>query len=55
MWRNVDLARQAFLLELEDMVVDAWPADEALNLRGWLLRRSGGPTHRGNSVATLRL
>ncbi len=51
----MDLARQAFLLELEDRVVGAWPADETLNLKGWLARRSGGPTHRGNSVSTLRL
>jgi len=34
-------------------VVAAWPAAETANLDGWLLRASGGPTHRGNSVATL--
>jgi N-acetylglutamate synthase len=34
-------------------VVDAWPAADTLELEGWLLRASGGPTHRGNSVATL--
>jgi len=39
--------------ELERQVVDAWPAGEAEELDGWLLRASGGPTHRGNSVATL--
>jgi N-acetylglutamate synthase len=39
--------------ELEEAVVDAWPAGEHLELDGWLLRASGGPTHRGNSVATL--
>ena len=39
--------------ELEEAVVDAWPAAERLELDGWLLRASGGPTHRGNSVATL--
>jgi ribosomal protein S18 acetylase RimI-like enzyme len=39
--------------ELERQVVDAWPAAEAEELDGWLLRASGGPTHRGNSVATL--
>jgi ribosomal protein S18 acetylase RimI-like enzyme len=41
------------LQELETMVVDAWPAAETLERDGWLLRASGGPTHRGNSVATL--
>ena len=40
-------------LELEQTVVDAWPALERVDLDGWLLRASGGPTHRGNSVATL--
>ena len=40
-------------LELERTVVDAWPALECAELDGWLLRSSGGPTHRGNSVATL--
>jgi ribosomal protein S18 acetylase RimI-like enzyme len=42
-----------FLLELEQMVVDAWPAPHVEELDGWLLRSSGGPTHRGNSTATL--
>jgi ribosomal protein S18 acetylase RimI-like enzyme len=41
------------LRELEEAVVDAWPAAETEELDGWLLRASGGPTHRGNSVATL--
>jgi GNAT superfamily N-acetyltransferase len=41
------------LLELERMIVDAWPAAESDDLDGWLLRASGGPTHRGNSIATL--
>src|SRR6188768_1895074 len=39
--------------ELERLVVDAWPAAETEDLDGWLLRASGGPTQRGNSVATL--
>lgn len=39
--------------ELEDTVVAAWPARDTQSLDGWLLRASGGPTHRGNSVATL--
>jgi GNAT superfamily N-acetyltransferase len=39
--------------DLEETVVSAWPAAESLELDGWLLRASGGPTHRGNSVATL--
>jgi GNAT superfamily N-acetyltransferase len=41
------------LRELEEAVVDAWPATETADLDGWLLRASGGPSHRGNSVATL--
>jgi GNAT superfamily N-acetyltransferase len=41
--------------DLEEAVVDAWPAVETLELDGWLLRASGGPTHRGNSVATLEV
>lgn len=41
------------LRELEEMVVDAWPAPETDEQSGWLLRCSGGPSHRGNSVATL--
>jgi GNAT superfamily N-acetyltransferase len=39
--------------DIEDAVVDAWPAPECEELDGWWLRASGGPTHRGNSVATL--
>jgi N-acetylglutamate synthase len=39
--------------ELEDAVIDAWPAAEYEDLDGWGLRASGGPTKRGNSVATL--
>jgi GNAT superfamily N-acetyltransferase len=41
------------LHELEETVVDAWPAAETEDLDGWMLRASGGPSHRGNSVATL--
>jgi N-acetylglutamate synthase len=41
------------LLDLERTVVDAWPAHETCDQEGWWLRASGGPTHRGNSVATL--
>jgi N-acetylglutamate synthase len=40
-------------LELERLVVGAWPASEVTERDGWLLRASGGPTRRGNSVATL--
>lgn len=39
--------------ELEDAVVDAWPATECVELDGWCLRASGGPSRRANSVATL--
>lgn len=45
---SLDCARQ-----LEQRVVEAWPAAETEELDGWLLRSSGGPTHRGNSAATL--
>jgi ribosomal protein S18 acetylase RimI-like enzyme len=41
--------------ELEEVVVAAWPARDTQSLDGWLLRSSGGPTHRGNSVATLEV
>ncbi|HKO91778.1 MAG TPA: GNAT family N-acetyltransferase [Polyangiaceae bacterium] len=41
--------------DLEKTVVEAWPAGEQTPLEGWLLRASGGPTHRGNSVAALGL
>jgi ribosomal protein S18 acetylase RimI-like enzyme len=41
------------LRELEELVVDAWPAAETAELAGWLLRATGGPTRRGNSVAPL--
>jgi GNAT superfamily N-acetyltransferase len=44
---------ESLLLERERAVVDAWPANETDSLEGWVLRVSGGPTHRGNSVATL--
>lgn len=40
-------------LELEERIVDAWPPAESDDQDGWLLRASGGPSHRGNSVATL--
>jgi GNAT superfamily N-acetyltransferase len=43
----------ALLHELEETVIDAWPAAETEELDGWLLRTSGGPSHRANSVATL--
>jgi N-acetylglutamate synthase len=38
---------------IERSVVADWPAAETEDLDGWLLRASGGPTHRGNSVCTL--
>lgn len=41
------------LHELEEAVIDAWPPAEYEELDGWGLRASGGPTKRGNSVATL--
>jgi ribosomal protein S18 acetylase RimI-like enzyme len=43
----------ALACELERQVVEAWPAAHSEELDGWLLRASGGPTHRGNSVAAL--
>jgi hypothetical protein len=39
--------------ELEECVVDAWPAAETVELEGWLLRATNGFSHRGNSVATV--
>jgi ribosomal protein S18 acetylase RimI-like enzyme len=39
--------------ELEECVVDGWPAAETVEFDGWVLRATGGFTHRGNSVATV--
>lgn len=39
--------------DLEELIVDAWPAAEAVDYHGWLLRASGGPSRRANSVASL--
>lgn len=39
--------------ELEECVVDGWPAAETVEFDGWLLRATSGFTHRGNSVATV--
>lgn len=47
------MSRSSVQRELEEAVVESWPAAECLQLDGWLLRASGGPTHRGNSAATL--
>jgi GNAT superfamily N-acetyltransferase len=44
----------ASVLELEELIVDAWPAAETLDLDGWLLRRNGGPSRRANSVSALQ-
>lgn len=39
--------------DLEELIVDAWPAAETADHHGWLLRSSGGPSRRANSVASL--
>ena len=44
---------QPLIRELEECVVDGWPAAETVELDGWLLRATSGFTHRGNSVATV--
>lgn len=44
---------QQHISELEECVVDAWPAAETFELDGWLLRATSGFSHRGNSVATV--
>lgn len=41
-------------LALEAVVARGWRAAETAELGGWLLRASGGFTHRGNSVLPLR-
>jgi GNAT superfamily N-acetyltransferase len=46
-------AMQPLLCELEEAIVDAWPAADTEELDGWLLRATGGPSRRANSVATL--
>src|ERR1700722_17477415 len=38
--------------EIEPLAVAVWPARETLAREGWLMRFTGGLTHRGNSVAT---
>ena len=38
--------------EIEPLAVAVWPAREILACDGWLMRFTGGLTHRGNSVAT---
>lgn len=39
--------------ELEDAVIDAWPAAECEELDGWCLRATSGPSRQANSAATL--
>jgi GNAT superfamily N-acetyltransferase len=49
------LERQRILsAELDLLTVDSWPARQVRELDGWLLRFTGGFTHRANSVATSR-
>ena len=38
---------------LEPCAIAAWPARDALELGGWLLRFTDGYSHRGNSVAAI--
>ncbi len=38
--------------DLEEALADAWPAAEAEEFEGWLLRCTGGPSKEANSVAT---
>ncbi len=39
--------------ELEACAIAAWPARSTLAMGGWLLRFTGGYSHRGNSVAAV--
>ena len=41
------------LIEIERAIARAWPADEVVDIGGWLWRGSGGGFGRANSVATL--
>jgi hypothetical protein len=45
----IDLAWQA-----EQACLNAWPSPRQVLFNGWLLRLSGGPTRRTNSVNPLR-
>ena len=41
------------LLTVERAAVGGWPAREAIDVDGWIYRRSGGGSVRANSVATI--
>ena len=43
-----------FNWRLEEACLNAWPARQSVLFEGWLLRRSGGPIRRSNSVNPLR-
>lgn len=51
--KNMGAADLAMLIEVERAIARAWPADEAIEIEGWLWRCSGGGFGRANSVATL--
>ncbi len=43
-----------FLWRVERACLDAWPAETETEQQGWLLRHSGGPTRRPNSLNPTR-
>ncbi len=47
-------ASEDFNWRIEEACVNAWPSETNLLRDGWLVRRSGGPVRRSNSVNPLR-
>lgn len=47
-------ANEDFNWRVEEACVNAWPSQTNLLCDGWLVRRSGGPVRRSNSVNPLR-
>jgi N-acetylglutamate synthase len=51
--RRAAAHRALSVQDLEQVMVGAWPAGDTARLGGWLLRATGGFTHRANSVLAL--